>query len=71
MATNLSFQIQGMRCGHCAERIKSILETKPGVKIVEVSFEDKEAKLLVEESTVSKDELKKAIEDAGYMVVDE
>jgi uncharacterized protein YndB with AHSA1/START domain/copper chaperone CopZ len=57
-----TFQIIGMSCGHCIEKIEKVLERfgiSGQVKIGSVTFK-------YDENRLSKDELKDAIEDSGY-----
>ncbi|OFI06541.1 copper-exporting P-type ATPase A [Clostridium acetireducens DSM 10703] len=60
--------IEGMSCNHCVMHVKNALVEVPGVKSVEVSLEDKCA--IVEGENLSKENLKKAVEEMGYDVVD-
>lgn len=69
MPKSSRFQIEGMRCEHCSQRIKSLLEARPGVQLADVSLENKEARVLYDNTAVSEQNLKKIIEEAGYNVV--
>ncbi|EYE87650.1 hypothetical protein Q428_12100 [Fervidicella metallireducens AeB] len=60
-------KIEGMSCMHCVNHVKNALTDIAGVKSVEVDLKAKSAKVQLE--GVSDDELKNAIEDAGYEVV--
>jgi len=61
--------IEGMSCGHCVNHVKTaLLEDMSGVKSVDVSLEEKQAIVEVEEN-VSDSTLKSVIEEAGYNVV--
>lgn len=61
--------VEGMSCGHCVNHVKEALSELNGVTSVDV---DLEAKTAILEATVDvKDEdIKFAIEDAGYDVVE-
>lgn len=59
--------IEGMSCGHCVAHVKEALEGLDKVSSVEVSLEDKWA---VVETENSDSELKEAIEEEGYDVVE-
>ncbi len=59
--------IEGMMCGHCKAHVEKALGALQGVEKLEVSLENKCA---VVEGSVSKDACRKAIEDAGYKVVE-
>lgn len=60
--------IEGMSCGHCVNHVKEALSELNGVKSVSVDLAGKTA--VIEADTDIKDEdIKFAIEDAGYEVV--
>ena len=63
-----TLKIEGMVCGNCVKHVDKALREIQGVEQVEVSLEDKSAKVQMG-CTVSDDVLKAAIEDAGYQVV--
>jgi len=59
--------IEGMHCASCAGNIERSLKKVSGVKEVNVSVIGKKAFVEIEEKTKS-EELKKAVERAGYKV---
>jgi copper chaperone len=59
--------IEGMSCGHCVKHVTNALNEVSGVKSVDVKLEEKYAD--VEVDNVKDEDLKYAIEDAGYDVV--
>lgn len=59
--------IEGMSCGHCVKHVTNALNEVEGVKSVEVKLEGKYADIEVE--NVKDEDIKFAIEDAGYDVV--
>ena len=60
--------IEGMSCGHCVSHVKEALSDLNGVNSVDVNLDSKTA--IIEASTDVKDEdIKFAIDDAGYEVV--
>lgn len=59
--------IEGMMCGHCEASVKSALEGLPGVLSAEVSHETGTAVIMLQ-SSVADDVLKKAVEDKEYHV---
>ena len=65
-----TLKIEGMVCGNCVRHVDKALREIQGVERVEVSLEDKSAKVQMG-CTVSDDVLKAAIEDAGYQVVED
>ena len=60
--------IEGMRCDGCAQTIKALIGTEPGVKAAEVSFKDGEARILYDPQAIGEDRLAGVIEKAGYRV---
>ena len=56
-------KIEGMMCVHCVAHVKQALEKVPGVTGVEVSLEKNNA---VVQGNAKKDDLIKAVVDAGY-----
>ena len=61
-------KIEGMMCPHCEARVKKSLEEKEGVSEAVVSHEKGEARVKCVDS-VTYDELKAIVEDAGYKVL--
>lgn len=61
--------IKGMSCGHCVSHVNEALKAVPGVESVEVNLTEKNA--IVELTMdVSNNNLKTAIDEAGYEVVE-
>ena len=67
MNTTFTMQIEGMMCPHCEARVKKALEAIEGVQEAKVSHQAANA-IVTATSAVSKDELAKAVTDAGYEV---
>jgi copper chaperone len=59
--------VEGMSCGHCEMAVKKALGDLDGVKSVKVDLDSK--KVEVEGEDLIDENLKEAIEDAGYDVV--
>lgn len=59
--------ITGMSCGHCSARVQKALAALPGTTDAQVSHESGIAKYA---GTAADADIKKAIEDAGYEVVE-
>jgi copper chaperone CopZ len=64
-----TFKIEGMRCNGCATTIKTLVEMEPGVRMVAVSFDAAEARILYDPQAIAEDRLVAAIEKPGYRVV--
>lgn len=60
------FKIDGMSCQHCVMAVKKEIQ-KLDVKNLDVKIG--EASVEFDESKVSEENIKKAIEEAGYIVV--
>lgn len=61
--------IEGMACGHCKAAVEKALGALDGVAKVEVSIEDKNAKLTLDKN-LDDSLLKNAVDQAGYEVVE-
>ncbi|KGK81275.1 copper ion binding protein [Clostridium sp. HMP27] len=60
--------VEGMSCGHCVNHVKEALNELNGVTSVDVNLDAKTA--IIETSVEVKDEdIRFAIDDAGYEVV--
>ena len=57
--------VPDMACGHCANTVEEALQNVEGVDSVDVSLDDKEARVSVSES-VADEALAAAVKDAGY-----
>ena len=64
-----NIHIKGMTCNHCVMMVKKALESVPGVKSAEVILNDKKAEVILDRE-VEDNLLKKAVEEAGYSVID-
>lgn len=62
----VTLKIDGMMCNNCVKHVREALESFKGAT-VEVNLDNKEAKVEIP-ATISTDELKAAVEEAGYTV---
>jgi copper ion binding protein len=60
--------IEGMSCGHCVNHVREALSELNGVTSVDVNLDGKYA-ILDAKNDVKDEEIKFAIDDAGYEVV--
>ncbi|WP_333839262.1 heavy-metal-associated domain-containing protein [Pelomicrobium sp.] len=67
----MTWKIDGMHCGGCAQRLQALLARLPGVRRVEVSWPEGRARLLLDPREVSPERLVELIERAGYRVAAE
>lgn len=61
--------IEGMSCGHCVRHVEEALKEVGGVASVSVDLAKKSAVVEVSDA-VADAQLKEAVEEAGYDVVD-
>lgn len=59
-------KIGGMACSGCANAVQKALENKEGVTSATVDLENETASITYHPDSVSADDFKQAIEDAGY-----
>jgi len=60
--------IEGMSCAHCVKHVTEALEGLKGVKSAKVSLKKKTAAVDYD-GTVTLEEMKNAVKDAGYEVM--
>lgn len=65
----ITLNIEGMTCGGCVKSVTNALNQVAGVQSVDVSLDDKNAKISFDDSQTQERNLKEAIEDAGFDVV--
>ena len=65
---NVSFDVQGMTCGGCVASVKRVLSALPGVENVDVTLSPGKANVAYDPAKVSIDQLRGAVENAGYDV---
>lgn len=61
--------IEGMHCNGCSTRLEKVLNNMEGVEAT-VSLNDKKASIKYNQNEISTKEIREAIEDAGFNVVD-
>ena len=64
----ITIHIEGMHCGSCEALVREALEELDGVESVDVSHSRGTAKIVYDESAVSPETLKAAVEQQGYAV---
>jgi copper chaperone len=67
--TDTTFKVPEMSCGHCKAAIEGELNKLSGVEYSNADLEEGSVKVSYEEVRVSEEQLKSAIEDAGYAVI--
>ncbi|MFQ5787967.1 MAG: heavy-metal-associated domain-containing protein [Thermodesulfobacteriota bacterium] len=61
----ITLKVDGMTCKMCPITIKTAIKKLDGVENADVSYNDKEAKVLYQQDKVTVDEIITAIENAG------
>ena len=59
--------IQGMSCGHCVMSVRKELGKIPGLKVEDVQIG--KARVSFDDTKITDQDLSKAIEEAGYVLV--
>lgn len=62
----IKLSISGMHCNGCEEIVRHVLEQQPGVKGCSVSHESGQARVAVDETRISGEQLAEAVRGAGY-----
>ena len=66
---DLKLNIAGMSCGGCSGRLVGLLEKADGVSAINISHEDNNGQMSIDEAVISKDQVVAIIEKAGFDVV--
>lgn len=65
-----TIQIEGMMCAHCENRVVQACKALNGINEIKASAADHNAVCDFDETKISIDQIKAAIEEVGYDVVD-
>ena len=65
MSTTQTYTVTGMTCGHCVSSVSEEVRELPGVTDVQVDL-DRGSLTVVADRSVSTDEVRTAVEEAGY-----
>lgn len=65
----LQLNIRGMTCNGCVKNVTGVLQKIPGVSGVEVSLEQRCAKLVYHPAEAKPAQIKAAVEGAGFEVI--
>lgn len=63
-------KVEGMTCNHCKMAVEGAVKKLGGVLDAKVSLEDKNVTVTLNEGEVTFEQMKAAIEDQGYDVVE-
>jgi copper chaperone len=64
----VTIEVKGMTCGACVAAVERVLHDLHGVEKVDVSLERGQATVDFDAAEVAEDDLRAAIEEAGYDV---
>ncbi len=65
---DLTFRIPDIQCVGCTRRITNVLERLDGVRSANVTVDDKSAQVDYDAEAADFEEMKQAVEKAGYTV---
>ena len=65
---NVTLKVQGMSCQGCVGSVTRVLKATPGVESVRVELDPGRADVTFDPARASVDDLRRAVEDAGYAV---
>ncbi len=65
---SVTFRIEGMHCGGCAQNIKALVAAETGVRAADISYDRGEGRILYDPQAVTEDQLIATIQKAGYKV---
>ncbi|MFJ6412201.1 copper chaperone CopZ [Terribacillus saccharophilus] len=65
----MTLQVNGMTCGHCEKAVKGALGELEGIQGVDVDLASGKVDIVYDDTLVTKNEMKEAIEEQGYDVV--
>jgi len=68
MEKTVTIAIDGMSCEHCVRAVKEAIGAQSGVKSVDVSLEDKNARVVYDDEHIGLSDLESAIVEEGYEV---
>ena len=63
-----TFKVPDMSCSHCKAAVEGELNRLPGVEHSDANLDNGTVEVAYDEGRVGAEQLKKAIEDAGYTV---
>lgn len=66
----VTIKIKGMTCMGCVNSIKNVLKNLPGIAQLEVTLDPAQAVVQFDPASINPNQLKEAIIDAGFDVVE-
>jgi len=68
---DVKIKVEGMTCEHCQKRVHDAIAALDGVTSLNVDLDTGEATISYDSSRIEVDQIKQAVRDADYQVVDE
>ncbi|MFQ5968517.1 MAG: heavy-metal-associated domain-containing protein [Acidimicrobiia bacterium] len=66
MTQEATLRIPALHCGGCAKTVTRSLEALPGVEVTETDPESKQVQLEFDDSTISLEEIREALDQVGF-----
>jgi len=66
--SNITLKVSGMACDHCKMAVEKAVSALQGISKVEADVKEGKVEVSFDPSRITIDDIKKAIEDAGYDV---
>lgn len=66
-----TFEVKGFMCGGCPSKVEGKLSKMEGIKQVEAKYPEGTVHVVFDNSKVTEEQIKKAIEELGFKVVGE
>lgn len=61
-----TFRVNGMKCPHCKAKVENALCELPGVSEAEASLDNHNVKVNYDDTSVSEEQMKEAVDNAGH-----
>ncbi len=70
MSTEATLKIPAIHCGGCVKTVTQTLEALPSVKVTEADPATKLARVQFDDSAVSLDQIREALDEVGFFAED-
>ncbi len=70
MNKEASLKIPALHCGSCANSVTRVLKALPSVEVTQTDAETKMVRVRYDETAVSLDQIREALDEVGYSVED-
>ena len=66
MMETKTFEVTGMKCGHCAQQIEGALKVSRGIKSVKANHDAGTVEVQYDDATITPNSIKKIVESLGF-----